>query len=87
MSDNIFYVYEHWRPDLDQCFWVGKGTGDRAYRYKRNRDYDSVIRTLAWLGMRAEVRMVRSGLTVSPETRAKISATLKSRVKMLTEVE
>ena len=26
----IFYVYEHWRPDKDTCFWVGKGKGDRA---------------------------------------------------------
>ena len=27
---NIFYVYEHWRPDHDECFYVGKGKGGRA---------------------------------------------------------
>lgn len=25
-----FYVYEHWRPDTDMPFYVGKGTGGRA---------------------------------------------------------
>jgi hypothetical protein len=58
-----FYVYEHWRPDTDTCFWVGKGTGDRAYRFKRNRSYNQVIDALASSGMCAEVRLVRSGLT------------------------
>jgi hypothetical protein len=23
---NSFYVYEHWRPDKDICFYVGEGT-------------------------------------------------------------
>lgn len=27
---NNFYVYEHWRLDRDECFYVGKGTGKRA---------------------------------------------------------
>lgn len=63
MIDDRFYVYEHWRPDLDLCFWVGKGTGDRARRFKRNARYDQVVRTLSDLGMCVEVRMVASGLT------------------------
>ena len=25
-----YYVYEHWRPDKDVCFYVGKGKGGRA---------------------------------------------------------
>jgi hypothetical protein len=60
---NRFYVYEHWRPDLDICFWVAKGTGDRAYRFKRNQNYDRVVKGLADNGMCVEVRMVQSGLT------------------------
>lgn len=63
MSGCRFYVYEHWRPDTDMCFWVGKGTGDRARRFRRNPDYDSVVQTLAKVGMCVEVRMVASGLT------------------------
>lgn len=31
---NRFYVYGHWRPDLDLCFWVGKGTEARAMRLR-----------------------------------------------------
>ena len=27
---DIFYVYEHWRPDKNVCFYVGKGKGKRA---------------------------------------------------------
>ncbi len=60
---NRFYVYEHWRPDLDTCFWVGKGTGDRAYRFKRNADYDAIIAALAQQGLCAEVRIVRGTMT------------------------
>ena len=26
-----FYVYEHWRRDTRVCFYVGKGSGPRAY--------------------------------------------------------
>ncbi len=59
----VFYVYEHWRPDKDVCFWVGKGTGDRAYRFKRNVSYDCIVKILADAGMCVEVRLVQSGLT------------------------
>ncbi len=58
-------MYEHWRPDKDVCFYVGKGTGDRVTLTKRpeNRHYFNVVRKLARLGMCVEVRMVASGLT------------------------
>lgn len=62
-NPNRFYVYEHWRPDSDLCFWVGKGTGDRARRFKRNDSYNQVSELLASLGMCVEVRMVASSLT------------------------
>lgn len=59
---HIFYVYEHWRPDKDICFWVGKGHKRRAYEFKRNKHYDKVVAKLKQLGMCVEVRMVDSGL-------------------------
>jgi hypothetical protein len=60
---NRFYVYEHWRPDKDICFWVGKGNGDRAFRFKRSQHYNNIVAKLGRLGMCVEVRMVASGMT------------------------
>lgn len=60
-----FYVYEHWRPDLDICFYVGKGHGDRGRSFNgkaKNDGYKKVIRTLKKLGMCVEVRMVACGM-------------------------
>jgi len=39
----MFYVYEHWRPDRDEPFYVGKGRFDRAYRIKRRNRYHGHI--------------------------------------------
>jgi hypothetical protein len=61
----IFYVYEHWRPDKDICFWVGKGKETRAYEFKRNRYYNNVVNKLARLGMCVEIRMVAQSLIES----------------------
>lgn len=58
-----FYVYEHWRPDLNVCFWVGKGTGDRAYRLKRNASHGAVVTELSALGLKVDVRIVADGLS------------------------
>lgn len=60
-----FYVYEHWRPDVDVCFYVGKGSGSRSHCFsrKRNRHYDGIVKKLTALGMCIEVRMVASGLS------------------------
>jgi hypothetical protein len=59
-----FYVYEHWRPDTDMPFYVGKGTGRRATRTnRRGRYHDNVAAKLARLGMCFEVRLVHDGLT------------------------
>ena len=59
----VFYVYEHWRPDKDTCFWVGKGRGRRAYYFRRSSRYNRVIAKLARLGMCAEVRLVAEALS------------------------
>jgi len=64
MTDHIFYVYEHWRPDKDVCFYVGKGHGSRAnVLKKRNSHHQSIQKKLARLGMCVEVRMVANGMT------------------------
>lgn len=64
MSDNIFYVYEHWRPDRDVCFYVGKGKTRRAGDMAaRNRYHRNIQKKLSRLGMCVETRMVASGLT------------------------
>src|SRR5258706_14477107 len=65
MIKKVFYVYEHWRPDKDICFYVGKGHGRRAYRLdrgERNIHYNRVAKKLATLGMYIEVRLVAFGL-------------------------
>jgi hypothetical protein len=61
-----FYVYEHWRPDTNQCFYVGKGTGRRAYakgKNKRNLWWTRVVDKLQRDGMSHDVHIVKSGLT------------------------
>ena len=60
---NVFYVYEHWRPDTDTCFYVGKGKGERAYKLKdRNNLHEKIVNKLSDLGMCVEIRLVASGL-------------------------
>lgn len=61
----LFYVYEHWRPDKDICFYVGKGKGRRAYIFDRCKHYNRIVAKLARLGMCVEVRLVQSGLEES----------------------
>jgi hypothetical protein len=63
-AENIHYVYEHWRPDKDVCFYVGKGSGRRInVMYNRNTFHQRIQAKLARLGMCVEVRLVKSGLT------------------------
>lgn len=60
----VFYVYEHWRLDRDECFYVGKGHGRRAYDMKgRNRHHKAIMSKVAREGFAVEVRIVASGLT------------------------
>lgn len=55
---NDYYVYEHRRADNGQCFYVGKGRGQR-YKKKSRNDYHDVIATK--YGMEAVI--VKSGLS------------------------
>jgi hypothetical protein len=59
-----FYVYEHWRLDRDECFYVGKGKGGRAYKMRdRNSHHQAIMAKLSREGSGMEVRMVATGLT------------------------
>jgi hypothetical protein len=59
-----FYVYEHWRLDIDTCFYVGKGSGGRAYsRRSRNIHWKNIVCKLDRIGFGYEVRLVATGLT------------------------
>lgn len=65
MSDqNIFYVYEHWRPDTGVIFYVGKGHGKRAYCVKkRNKRHVEIVQTLIAGGFALQVRIVRNEMS------------------------
>ena len=43
-DSNIFYVYEHVRNDTGQVFYVGKGSGRRAYYSSgRNKHWHRIV--------------------------------------------
>lgn len=59
-----FYVYEHWRLDRDECFYVGKGKDKRAYKMRdRNLHHRAIMAKLSRDGSGMDVRMVATGLT------------------------
>lgn len=60
----MFYVYEHWRPDKDEPFYVGKGKGGRAnLMARRNIHHKAIQAKLHRLGFAVEVRIIASNLT------------------------
>lgn len=62
MSDK-FYVYEHWRTDRNECFYVGKGTGCRATGMKaRNRHHLAIQAKLSRMGGGVEVKIIETGM-------------------------
>jgi hypothetical protein len=60
IEKHIFYVYEHWRPDIGTCFYVGKGKNKRAWDMKnmRNRHHMAITSKLTSLGFCVDVRIV-----------------------------
>lgn len=73
-SGNRFYVYEHWRLDRDECFYVGKGRGYRAYDMKggRNRHHRAITAKVGREGFAIEVRIVASSLNEEDAFRLEI---------------
>jgi hypothetical protein len=63
-EERKYYVYEHWRPDTIQCFYVGKGHGDRAYFFRhRNIHHMNIYHKLFRQGMMVVVRIAAENLT------------------------
>jgi len=64
MSIDTFYVYEHWRPDKGECFYVGKGKKNRAlYLKQRNKHHAAIQAKLARQGLCVEIKIISHGLT------------------------
>jgi len=59
----MFYVYEHWDPIENKCFYVGKGHGPRAMNFhKDNKQYKIIIEKLKLLGLKPEIRFIYKNL-------------------------
>lgn len=65
MNSNKFCVYEHWRPDKNVCFYVGKGTNKRAGSVIRreNQHHMRIVEKLKSLGLEVEVRIFSRDLS------------------------
>lgn len=54
-----FYVYEHWLTDVDECFYVGKGQGNRAWNMRSRSRYHKIIQEqVRRAGEVVEVRII-----------------------------
>ena len=62
-----FYVYEHIRLDTGEVFYVGKGSGLRAWdmRHNRNPHHVAIQKKMKKLGLEVSVRLVREEMTES----------------------
>ena len=57
--ENVFYVYEHYKPNCNEPFYVGKGHDDRAYwKYNRNPHWHNIVNKHGF-----EVRFVAENLS------------------------
>lgn len=60
-----YYVYEHWRPDKNSCFYVGKGKGVRAFemRWRKNKGHERVVSYLTAAKLKVVVKLIFSGIS------------------------
>lgn len=64
-NENRFRVYEHWRPDRNEPFYVGRGVRKRPFAMKRRNPHHKAIQIkLARLGLEPEVRVIASDLSL-----------------------
>jgi len=56
----LYYVYEHWRPDMNVPFYVGKGNKNRIKLVKRrtNKHHCNICSLLEKNGMGVEIKIV-----------------------------
>lgn len=58
------YVYEHWRSDTCEPFWVGKGSGGRAnLKARRNKYHANIVAMLERDGFELVVKIIADDLT------------------------
>lgn len=59
------YVYEHWRLDKNECFYVGFGsTPRRAHsKHDRNKYWKNIVKKLESKGSTYEVKIIADGLS------------------------
>ena len=60
ISKNIYCVYEHWRPDKNLPFYVGKGNPKRARTTDRGKNayHTNIVKKLKRLGLEVEIKIV-----------------------------
>lgn len=59
-----FLVYEHWRPDTDICFYVGKGKVRRSRTFEhRNSRYGRIVTKLARSNLSPIIKIIASDLS------------------------
>lgn len=66
MIDRSFLVYEHWRPDKNVCFYVGKGKRKRSRSFEhRNSHYGRIVSKLQRNGQSPTIKIVAGNLLES----------------------
>lgn len=87
-TENVYYVYEHWRPDTGACFYVGKGKGKRAWDLKRmrNKHFCAVVAKLARAGMAVDVRVIARDLAEEDALQLEIKTIALRRTPALTNL-
>lgn len=63
-KDKIYFVYEHWRPDTNECFYVGWGTASRSRHITRlhNKLHCAIVKKLKRLGLKVLIKVVASNI-------------------------
>jgi hypothetical protein len=63
-SESRYYVYEWFRPDTGECFYTGKGSGQRAWSfYSRNHQFMRILDELYENKLYPSVHIYKDNLT------------------------